>query len=70
MPIVMFGTWAMVIWVTGTFLQRRGATPDGREHGPGPEDILADRFARGEIDDHEYHLRLDTLRGPQEGSRR
>jgi putative membrane protein len=29
---------------------------------PTPEQALADRFARGEIDADEYHQRLDTLR--------
>lgn len=28
-----------------------------------PEQILAARYARGEIDDTEYRQRLDTLRG-------
>ncbi len=28
-----------------------------------PEAILAERFARGEIDENEYHTRLATLRG-------
>ncbi|MBS2963244.1 SHOCT domain-containing protein [Actinocrinis puniceicyclus] len=28
-----------------------------------PEAILAERFARGEIDEEEYHARLATLRG-------
>jgi putative membrane protein len=28
-----------------------------------PEQVLAERFARGEIDEQEYHQRLDTLRG-------
>ena len=28
-----------------------------------PEQLLAERFARGEIDDQEYRQRLDTLRG-------
>ena len=30
---------------------------------PGPEDVLAHRFARGEIDTAEYHERLEALRG-------
>jgi putative membrane protein len=29
---------------------------------PTAEQVLADRFARGEIDADEYHQRLDTLR--------
>lgn len=28
-----------------------------------PEQILAERFAHGEIDEQEYRQRLDTLRG-------
>jgi putative membrane protein len=28
-----------------------------------PEQILAQRYARGEIDDDEYRRRLDVLRG-------
>ena len=30
---------------------------------PGPEQVLADRFARGEIDEAEYRARRDALRG-------
>ena len=29
---------------------------------PGPESVLADRFARGEIDEDEYRRRLSLLR--------
>jgi putative membrane protein len=29
---------------------------------PAPEQLLAERFARGEIDEEEYRRRLDTLR--------
>ncbi len=71
LPIVMFAAWAVVIWVAATFLRsHRGATAVDQQARPGPEAILADRFARGEIDDHEYHLRLATFRGPQESSPR
>jgi putative membrane protein len=28
-----------------------------------PEQVLAERFARGEIDEQDYRQRLDTLRG-------
>ena len=28
---------------------------------PTPEELLAERFARGEIDEQEYRTRLDTL---------
>jgi putative membrane protein len=39
----------------------RGGTPTG--HRPTPEQVLADRFARGEIDDDEYARRLQILSG-------
>lgn len=29
---------------------------------PGPENLLAERFARGEIDEDEYRIRLSLLR--------
>jgi putative membrane protein len=36
--------------------------PDTHGIQPDPGQILADRFARGEIDDQEYRLRLEVLR--------
>lgn len=30
--------------------------------GPSPEELLAERFARGDIDEEEYQRRLSTLR--------
>ncbi|MEV7977846.1 SHOCT domain-containing protein [Streptomyces sp. NPDC086519] len=35
--------------------------------GPDAEQILAERYARGEIDEEEYRRRLDTLRGSRSG---
>jgi len=34
----------------------------GAEPGSSPERLLAERYARGEIDDDEFRRRLDTLR--------
>jgi putative membrane protein len=63
MPLVMIGFWVAVIWVVVNLLQNRpGPTPTGRARPATPEEILAQRYARGEIDDDEYHRRLDTLR--------
>ncbi|MGW2250771.1 SHOCT domain-containing protein [Kitasatospora sp. NPDC001660] len=52
----------------------RGAAAAGPSRsavaGLTPEQLLAERFARGEIDAEEYRLRLDTLRsayGPEPG---
>ncbi|MFF4604801.1 SHOCT domain-containing protein [Streptomyces sp. NPDC001339] len=42
-----------------------GAPGPGRANA---EQILAERFARGEIDEEEYHRRLATLRGSPPGT--
>lgn len=38
-----------------------GRSPQ-RPTPPTPEQLLAERFARGEVDQRDYHQRLDTLR--------
>ena len=56
--------WIAVIVTVIFLLSRRGGWwcgPRSRA-GRGPQEILADRFARGEIDATEYRARLDTLR--------
>ncbi|CAI7977354.1 putative membrane protein [Frankia sp. Hr75.2] len=43
----------------------RSSSEPGAAHGPvvpSPEEVLAGRFARGEIDEQEYRARLATLR--------
>jgi putative membrane protein len=51
----------LVVWavVHSTQQSRSSAVPNVARTA---EAILADRFARGEIDDDEYRRRLDTLR--------
>ncbi|MET0641722.1 MAG: SHOCT domain-containing protein [Jiangellaceae bacterium] len=46
------------------YLNRTAAKPASSEARPTPEQLLAERFARGEIDEEEYRQRLDTLRSP------
>ncbi|MFE9172176.1 SHOCT domain-containing protein [Streptomyces kebangsaanensis] len=59
--------WALLIAV-GVFLLRalqRGPERTQAHDGgrpPTPERLLAERFARGEIDEDEYRRRLDVLR--------
>ena len=55
----------LVVWVVTRIVQPHAAAhPATREQSrPSAEVILADRFARGEIDEHEYRRRRDALRG-------
>jgi putative membrane protein len=50
--------WAAVI--VGVVLLARGTAATTRP--PAPADVLADRFARGEINEEEYQSRLAVLR--------
>ncbi|MEU2734795.1 SHOCT domain-containing protein [Streptomyces sp. NPDC007095] len=61
--------WAVIITL-GVLLYRALAIPGGRSDradarpaGPAPEQPLAERFARGEMDEdeYEYHRRLTVL---------
>lgn len=53
-PLFFIGVWVFVI-VT---LRRRWACGGGR----GGESVLAERYARGEIDEGEYRQRREVLR--------
>jgi putative membrane protein len=67
MSVMMVGFWALVIWAVVAFvgsLRRGESRPTGDLD---PQQILANRFARGEIDAEEYHRRLETLRAPEHG---
>jgi putative membrane protein len=48
--------WGLIAWAVVTVIRRPGG------NGSSPEDILADRFAGGKIDDDEYRRRRDPLR--------
>jgi putative membrane protein len=54
--------WAVIILGVVALLRHR---PRSGATGPRPtaEEMLAERFARGEIADDEYRQRLDVLRG-------
>lgn len=53
---------ALGVWAARGFRTGRGTdtTPRGFS---GPDDVLADRFARGEIDEDELRRRRDVLHG-------
>jgi putative membrane protein len=63
--LIWLAFWALV--VTAVVLVVRGVARS-RPAGPpapyadSPERLLAERYARGEIDDDEYRHRLETLR--------
>lgn len=63
MSLGMVAFWALVIWLFVNVIRtnQEGGTPRDRT----PEEILAERFARGEIDDDEYRRRLETLHAPR-----
>ncbi|MEU1430148.1 SHOCT domain-containing protein [Nocardia sp. NPDC005746] len=64
MGVGMLIFWALVIG--GIVLAIRFAVPDRggapRYESPSPQELLAQRFARGEIDEAEYTSRLTALR--------
>lgn len=70
------GAWWWMLPMMFVFLIAVGAVVwavlnAGRSHIPqgpasvGPEEVLAHRLARGEIDAAEYHERLEALRKPR-----
>ena len=64
MSLGMLAFWALVIWLFVSVLR---TSPDTPPRQATPEETLADRFARGEIDDDEYRQRLETLHGSHGG---
>ncbi|MGH9040599.1 MAG: SHOCT domain-containing protein [Acidimicrobiia bacterium] len=51
------------LWVTAFVLITRRWRRFGCAGGPGGESVLAERYARGEIDEAEYLERRSVLRG-------
>ena len=65
MTVSMVVFWALVIAVVVALIRYLGGRQPGGSRPverPTPEQVLAERFARGEIDQDEYHQRLETLR--------
>ena len=65
MTVGMLGFWALVAVLAVALLPRPGQSDQQRQPDqqprPNPEEVLAERLARGEIDPDEYRQRLQTL---------
>ena len=69
MVIMMIAFWGGLIWIAVTLIRRPPHTP--HDAAPGiaqppvarytPQEILAERLARGEIEPADYRQRLDAL---------
>lgn len=74
MTVSMVLFWALVIAAVVALIRLAGrddrGTVDHRAWVPDPEEVLAQRYARGEIDQQDYHERLDVLRGRSVPSRK
>jgi putative membrane protein len=64
MSLMMVAFWALVIVAVVVIFRGTGGggDRDAAVHRD-PIEILDERFARGEIDEPEYHVRRDALRG-------
>ena len=67
MSLGMVAFWGLVIWLflnvirTTSRATSRTSTDSVSPRTGTPEEILAERFARGEIDEDDYRRRLNTL---------
>jgi len=59
MTLTMLAFWGLVAWVVVSLVRQPGGR---REPGRDTEEILAERFARGEIDEDEFRQRRAALR--------
>ena len=62
MTLGMVAFWGLVIWAIVSLVRSEPSAPPAERLSA--EQILAQRFARGEIDVDEYHRRLDALQSP------
>ncbi|MFL6139026.1 MAG: SHOCT domain-containing protein [Frankiaceae bacterium] len=68
MSVLSLLFWVAVVWLVVTLIRNSSRTGGAPPAPPAPpagrraEDVLAERFARGEIDEAEYHDRLRVLR--------
>lgn len=64
MPLLMVAFWVAVIWLAMSVFRGLAGRPSAEGgHPERPEEVLARRYARGEIDEDEYRRRRDILSG-------
>jgi putative membrane protein len=61
MTVSMVLFWALVIFGVVALVRYLSRNDRASAAPPTPEELLAERFARGEIDEEEYRGRLDVL---------
>jgi putative membrane protein len=60
--VLTFAFWALMFFVMSSLVRGRSPRNRGDEESNDAEHVLARRFASGEIDESEFHQRLDMLR--------
>jgi putative membrane protein len=60
--VLFWSLLILAIAATARYLGRDRREPSSPARPPAAEQVLAERFARGEIDTEEYRQRLDALR--------
>jgi len=62
MAIAMVAFWVLVVFAILAIFRDTQRTPESKPDPGDPMQILDERFARGEIDEDEYHARGSVLR--------
>ena len=73
MAIMMIAFWGGIIWIAVTLIRHGNHTSHAPAHmpvasppaRPTPQELLAERLARGEIEPDDYRNRLDALQHRQ-----
>jgi len=70
-PLGMYAIAAAILVVAVRYTGRGGLRGEPVVHGPTPQQVLADRFARGDLDEEQYTRTLKVLdaTAPARGSR-
>lgn len=61
MVLSMAAFWGLLAWVAVSLVRSTGRPSDPGSSSP-PEEVLAERFARGDIDEEDYLHRSEVLR--------